>query len=356
MVLYTGAGGTCQDIYASGLIHSLLRTLKQMSNELIWNVNPQISKQKVCRQPLPLAGAHDCLLFFSSDFDISLCVMSRISFFSPPSSSSRRRDFDTLILSKGRNQKKITFPKREQPVSLEIIVFRDRGVFVLFDIVEAAWKSSLDRVHYRKNGFHRNSLIGTEGIPLAVSHRELFFLLICTGSVISIRLCRLPNLAESVEERQYCSRSTSGGTMEALVENSSNPPCRFYCHSCSVEIDRVSSVSIELLNGTRKRHCMMPIDVTSMFVELHMSTLLGRVHRGTASGRKKQQSSFPAAASWFRWRFQYKRFHQSTGETLDTIVVHFRNRKKIYNQSCEKCPVWQQISLQRLGLCFNQSL
>lgn len=29
--------------------------------------------------------------------------------------------------------------------------------------------------------------------------------------------------------------------MEALVENSSNPPCRFYCHSCSVEIDRVSS-------------------------------------------------------------------------------------------------------------------
>lgn len=30
-------------------------------------------------------------------------------------------------------------------------------------------------------------------------------------------------------------------TMEALVENSANPPCRFYCHSCSVEIDRVSS-------------------------------------------------------------------------------------------------------------------
>ncbi|XP_058451729.1 E3 ubiquitin-protein ligase Iruka [Malaya genurostris] len=29
--------------------------------------------------------------------------------------------------------------------------------------------------------------------------------------------------------------------MEALVENSSNPPSRFYCHSCSVEIDRVSS-------------------------------------------------------------------------------------------------------------------
>ncbi|XP_065095377.1 E3 ubiquitin-protein ligase Iruka [Ochlerotatus camptorhynchus] len=29
--------------------------------------------------------------------------------------------------------------------------------------------------------------------------------------------------------------------MEGLVENSLNPPCRFYCHSCSVEIDRVSS-------------------------------------------------------------------------------------------------------------------
>lgn len=29
--------------------------------------------------------------------------------------------------------------------------------------------------------------------------------------------------------------------MDALVENSSNPPSRFYCHSCSVEIDRVSS-------------------------------------------------------------------------------------------------------------------
>lgn len=29
--------------------------------------------------------------------------------------------------------------------------------------------------------------------------------------------------------------------MEALVENSSNAPCRFYCHSCSVEIDRVTS-------------------------------------------------------------------------------------------------------------------
>ncbi|XP_058825986.1 E3 ubiquitin-protein ligase Iruka [Topomyia yanbarensis] len=29
--------------------------------------------------------------------------------------------------------------------------------------------------------------------------------------------------------------------MEALVENSTNPPSRFYCHSCSVEIDRVSS-------------------------------------------------------------------------------------------------------------------
>ncbi|XP_062559848.1 E3 ubiquitin-protein ligase Iruka isoform X2 [Armigeres subalbatus] len=29
--------------------------------------------------------------------------------------------------------------------------------------------------------------------------------------------------------------------MEALVENSANPPSRFYCHSCSVEIDQVSS-------------------------------------------------------------------------------------------------------------------
>ncbi|XP_053694194.1 E3 ubiquitin-protein ligase Iruka-like [Sabethes cyaneus] len=29
--------------------------------------------------------------------------------------------------------------------------------------------------------------------------------------------------------------------MDALVENSSNAPSRFYCHSCSVEIDRVSS-------------------------------------------------------------------------------------------------------------------
>ncbi|XP_055635324.1 E3 ubiquitin-protein ligase Iruka-like [Toxorhynchites rutilus septentrionalis] len=29
--------------------------------------------------------------------------------------------------------------------------------------------------------------------------------------------------------------------MEALVENSANKPSRFYCHSCSVEIDRVSS-------------------------------------------------------------------------------------------------------------------
>lgn len=29
--------------------------------------------------------------------------------------------------------------------------------------------------------------------------------------------------------------------MDALVENTSTPPARFYCHSCSVEIDRVSS-------------------------------------------------------------------------------------------------------------------
>uniref|UniRef100_A0A2M3Z3Z1 RING-type E3 ubiquitin transferase n=1 Tax=Anopheles braziliensis TaxID=58242 RepID=A0A2M3Z3Z1_9DIPT len=29
--------------------------------------------------------------------------------------------------------------------------------------------------------------------------------------------------------------------MEAMVENSANPPTRFYCHSCSVEIDSVSS-------------------------------------------------------------------------------------------------------------------
>uniref|UniRef100_A0A2M4ABZ6 RING-type E3 ubiquitin transferase n=1 Tax=Anopheles triannulatus TaxID=58253 RepID=A0A2M4ABZ6_9DIPT len=29
--------------------------------------------------------------------------------------------------------------------------------------------------------------------------------------------------------------------MEAMVENSANPPPRFYCHSCSVEIDSVSS-------------------------------------------------------------------------------------------------------------------
>lgn len=29
--------------------------------------------------------------------------------------------------------------------------------------------------------------------------------------------------------------------MEALVENTPTPPCRFYCHSCSVEIDRVTS-------------------------------------------------------------------------------------------------------------------
>ncbi|XP_058056963.1 E3 ubiquitin-protein ligase Iruka isoform X1 [Anopheles bellator] len=29
--------------------------------------------------------------------------------------------------------------------------------------------------------------------------------------------------------------------MEAMVENSANPPARFYCHSCSVEIDSVSS-------------------------------------------------------------------------------------------------------------------
>lgn len=29
--------------------------------------------------------------------------------------------------------------------------------------------------------------------------------------------------------------------MEALVENAASPPARFYCHSCSVEIDRVSS-------------------------------------------------------------------------------------------------------------------